>query len=127
MKKRRSGSSGKSSRGSSKGGFSFGRSSGSKGTSRSSKKPFFSSSRPKVGFGGKKSFRKPPNDPGPKTGGEPGEILEEYAGEGQASGVQQALGSTGCGCCSSIAGILWLFALGAVAVVVILAVKCGGC
>ena len=126
MKKRRSGSSRKS-RGSSKGSFSFGKSSGSGGTSRSSKKSFFSSSRPKVGFGGKKTFRKPPNDPGPKTGGGPGEILEEYAGEEQAGAVQQALGSTGCGCCSSIAGIIWLFALGAVAVVVILAVKCGGC
>ena len=125
MKKRRSGSSGKSG-GGSKGGFSTGRSSGSGSTARSGKKSFFSSG-PKVGFGGKKPFRKPPNDPGPKTGSQPGEILDEYAGEGQAGGVQQALQSTGCGCCSSIAGIMWLFALGAVAVVVILAVKCGGC
>jgi hypothetical protein len=77
--------------------------------------------------GGKNLFRKPKHDPGPKIREGSDGIPEEYPAGEQSTGVQQALQSTGCGCCSSIAGILWLFALGAVAVVVILAMKCGGC
>ncbi len=71
---------------------------------------------------------KPPNDPGPKIRGEETEVIDEYQESPGGTGVvQQALQNTGCGCCSSITGLFWLLSIGAVAVVIILAVKCGGC
>ncbi|MBN2586132.1 MAG: hypothetical protein JXA64_00165 [Candidatus Fermentibacteraceae bacterium] len=126
MKKHRSGSAG-TSRSSSKGGFSFGKSSGSGGTASSGKKPFFSGSGLKMKSARRKSFVKPGNDPGPKVRDGSGGLLEENPSGEQTGVVQQALQSTGCGCCSSIAGMIWLMVLGVIAVVVILALKCGGC
>ena len=55
------------------------------------------------------------------------EVVEEYAVEEGGNAVQQALQSTGCGCCGSITSFFWLLGLGGIAVVIILAVKCGGC
>jgi hypothetical protein len=127
LKKHRSSSSG-TSRSSSKGGFSFGKSSRSGGTGSSGKKPLFSGSGSKMKFGRKKPFVKPENDPGSKVRDGSGEFPQEYpAGEQQTGVVQQALQGTGCGCCSSIAGIVSFMVLGVIAVVIILALKCGGC
>lgn len=73
-------------------------------------------------------FIKPPNDPGSKIPGEETEILQEYVEEGDGGGViQQALQNTGCGCCSSITGLIWFMAIGTLAVIILLIVKCGGC
>ncbi|OPL18180.1 MAG: hypothetical protein AVO35_06655 [Candidatus Aegiribacteria sp. MLS_C] len=124
MKKTRSGSS----KGSSKG-FSFsGFKSGSSGTGRSSKKPFFSVGGSKRRPGGKSGlFSKPSHDPGPKLRDSEDGVFEGSPSEEGQQGIQQAINSTGCGCCGSFMGILWLLVLGVVAVVVIMAVKCGGC
>lgn len=138
MKKvRRSGSAGKS-RSSSKSSFFSGRSSSGTRKSHSSGSSFFSKKRRKTASmektrkqsksgGAKDIFIKPPNDPGPKIRGEETEVLGEYSEEGSGGIVQQALQNTGCGCCSSIAGLIWFMAIGALAVIILLIVKCGGC
>lgn len=75
----------------------------------------------------KERFVKPPHDPGAKIREEGVEVVEEYSVEEGGEGVQQALQNTGCGCCGSITGFFWLLGLGGIAVVIILAFKCGGC
>ncbi len=100
--------------------------------SRGSGKSFLKGSTARKPGKKKGFFQKPFNDPGPKTGPEPDGAFPTdtdtgYQTEGAMSGVQQALGSTGCGCCSSIAGLVWITVLGIIAAVIILALKCGGC
>ena len=75
----------------------------------------------------KERFVKPPHDPGPKIREEGVEVVEEYSVEEGGEAVQQALQSTGRGCCSSITGFLWFLGLGGMAVLIILVLKCGGC
>ena len=70
----------------------------------------------------KGSFVKPPHDPGAKIRPQGLDVIEE--GEGD---VQQALQSTGSGCCGSITGFFWLLAIGVFAVIIIFIIKCGGC
>lgn len=75
----------------------------------------------------KERFVKPPHDPGPKIRDEGLEVIEEYSVEEGGEGIQQALQSTGCGCCGSITGFFWLLAIGGFAVVIAIILKCGGC
>lgn len=127
MKKSRPKSSGKSGKGIS------GRKTGSAGTGgKIGKKSFFGS-----GYRAKKrkapgsGFRKPEHDPGPKVREQEPEILEDYAEgyppEEQTSGLRGALQGTGCGCCGSIAALVWLIVLGTLAALFVLVVKCAGC
>lgn len=74
----------------------------------------------------KERFVKPPHDPGSKIR-EEAEVVEGYSEEEGGEGIQQALQSTGSGCCGSITGFFWLLALGFFAVVIIFILKCGGC
>gem|GEM_PF-6437254 len=123
MKKRRSSSGGRSGKSSPSR-----KTRPSRGKSTGGKKPLFSLGGGSKPFRVKKPFRKPSHDPGPKTGEGLREDLLGYRDqEEQPSGFQQALSSSGCGCCSSIAGLVWLVVMGTVAVVVILALRCGGC
>lgn len=127
MKKKRSTSAGKS------GKVFSGRKTGSAGTGgRTGKKSFLGSAyrSKKRRFPGS-GFRKPEHDPGPKLREDGPEVLEDY-GEGyppeeQASGLRGALQGTGCGCCGSIASLVWLIVLGSFAALIILVLKCGGC
>lgn len=127
MKKKRTGSAGKS------GKVFSGRKAGSSGSGgKTGKKSFLGS-----GYRSKKrrspgsGFRKPEHDPGPKHGGEQPEVLEDYGedypADEQASGLRGALQGTGCGCCGSIASLVWLVVLGTFAVLIILVLRCGGC
>ncbi len=75
----------------------------------------------------KERFIKPPHDPGPKIRPEEVEDVQDYSVEEGGEGVQQALQSTGRGCCGSITGLFWLLGLGSFAVVIIFILKCGGC
>jgi len=75
----------------------------------------------------KKRFVKPPHDPGPKIREDGVEVVEEYSVEEGGEGIQQALQSTGSGCCGSITGFFWLLAIGGFAVIIIFILKCGGC
>ena len=127
MKKKRSVSGRSSGKGSRKG-YSGRRTKSSSGTSFGGKKSLFSFGGKSGSKRGKKPFRKPSHDPGPKEReGLRDDLMAYQDQEEGTSGIQQALGGTGCGCCSSLAGLVWLVVLGAVAVVVILALKCGGC
>lgn len=109
------------------------RKTGSAGTSdRTEKKSFLRSShRNKKRRAPESGFRKPEHDPGPKLRDDQPEILEDY-GEGnpadeQTSGLRGALQGTGCGCCGSIAALVWLVVLGTIAALIVLVVKCAGC
>ena len=77
--------------------------------------------------GEKDRFIKPSNDPGPKIREDDLEVVEDYSVGDTGEAVQQALQSTGRGCCSSITGLFWLIGIGCLVMVIILAVKCGGC
>jgi len=123
LKKARKSSSARKSSRSSKGIFSGGSSFGSR-KPRRKKKPISSGSGkffPQKSL--KDRFIKPSNDPGPKIRDEEVGVHEEFEG----GPAQQALQSTGRGCCSSITGFFWMLGLGSIAVIIILAIKCGGC
>jgi len=133
-KARRSGSSGKS-RSSSRGSMFTGRSSAKSRSPRKTKSSFFKKRTKSASKSGKSyrpeeqkdRFVKPENDPGPKIRGGSEDLTEGYADTEGGNAVQQALQNTGCGCCSSIAGFMWFLGIGALAVIIILIVKCGGC
>jgi hypothetical protein len=72
-------------------------------------------------------FVKPEHDPGPKIRGGSEFSTEGYTDTEGGNAVQQALQNTGCGCCGSIAGFIWFLAIGGLAVIILLIVKCGGC
>jgi len=75
----------------------------------------------------KENFVKPAHDPGPKIRPQGLDAVEEYSVEEGEGSVQQALQSTGSGCCGSITGFFWLLAIGGFAVIIIFIFKCGGC
>ncbi len=103
-----------------------------KGTSLFTRKRAKSASKSKAGKTyradeQKNRFVKPPHDPGPKIREDGMEVEEEYAVEEDGNIIPEALQSTGRGCCGSITGFFWLLGLGGIAVVIFLAVRCGGC
>ncbi len=138
MKKTRKSNSARKSRGGSNSSFFSGPSSAVKEKAPLKEKTFFSGNRAKNASmgrpgktytaGGKKDrFIRPPNDPGSQIREEDVEVIEDYSVEDSGEVAQQALQSTGRGCCSSITGFFWLIGISCLVVVIILAVKCGGC
>lgn len=112
--------------GGSKGGF-LGKSSKRFGGSKSPQSIFGSIKNLYKQGKGKQPFIKPPHDPGDKP---IGESDQDYMQSSDEELIPDALRSTvgsGCGCCSSIGGLIWLVVIGIFVVIIVFITKCSGC